>query len=231
MNEEGWLSCTDPEAMLDWLRKTGRLSERKAVLFVAACLRRVWPLLTDERTRRAVAVAERHADGLADARERMAAKAELEQARTCPDRVAASCAKAAHHALLGRFSTLFAASAYHTTVCLAVNSIEVVPSEGPTPWGSMHQASYQANRAAICRLIRCIFAPYGPSTINPTWRTPEILALAQSVYDAWAFDRLPDLAALLEAAGCNDAGILEHLRSAGPHVRGCHAIDTILQKG
>jgi len=39
------------------------------------------------------------------------------------------------------------------------------------------------------------------------------------------------LAAALEAAGCTDAGLLGHLRSPGPHVRGCHVIDVILGRG
>jgi hypothetical protein len=36
------------------------------------------------------------------------------------------------------------------------------------------------------------------------------------------------MTALLEAAGCTDAELLAHLRSPGPHVKGCHAIDAIL---
>jgi hypothetical protein len=42
--------------------------------------------------------------------------------------------------------------------------------------------------------------------------------------------RLAVLADALEEAGCNDAEILTHLRSPGPHVRGCWALDLILGK-
>jgi hypothetical protein len=38
------------------------------------------------------------------------------------------------------------------------------------------------------------------------------------------------LADALEDAGCSDAGLLGHLRSPGPHVRGCWALDLVLGK-
>jgi hypothetical protein len=41
---------------------------------------------------------------------------------------------------------------------------------------------------------------------------------------------LAALADALEDAGCNDADLLGHLRSPGPHVRGCWAVDLVLGK-
>jgi hypothetical protein len=64
MTEAEWAVCEDPEKMLGFLR--GRASERKLRLYVAGCCRRIWHLLIDDRCRRAVEVAELHADGLAD---------------------------------------------------------------------------------------------------------------------------------------------------------------------
>jgi len=43
-------------------------------------------------------------------------------------------------------------------------------------------------------------------------------------------DRLLTLAQALEEAGCGDAELISHLRSAGPHYRGCWAVDTVLGK-
>ena len=63
MTEPEWLGCTNPEPMLELLR--GRVSDRELRFFAAACCRRIWPLLTDKRSRRAVEAVEAFADGLA----------------------------------------------------------------------------------------------------------------------------------------------------------------------
>jgi hypothetical protein len=54
--------------------------------------------------------------------------------------------------------------------------------------------------------------------------------VATVIYESHAFDRLPILADALEDAGCADAELLGHLRSPGPHVRGCWAVDLVLGK-
>src|SRR4051812_19272592 len=73
MTEDEWLTSTDPQAMLAFVRESGRLPERKARLLACACCRRVWDVLPDERSRRAVGVAGRFAGGAAG-------QAEIDQA-------------------------------------------------------------------------------------------------------------------------------------------------------
>jgi hypothetical protein len=80
-------------------------------------------------------------------------------------------------------------------------------------------------------ILRDLFGnPFRLVPLDPSWRTRRVLALAQEVYDNRAFDRLPLLADALEGAGCRDADILAHCRGAGPHVKGCWAVDLLLGK-
>src|SRR3954464_2092173 len=62
MTEAEWLICRAPHEMLLFLRGA---SDRKLRLFAVAEADRRWHLLTDDRSRSAVDVAERYADGVA----------------------------------------------------------------------------------------------------------------------------------------------------------------------
>lgn len=67
-----------------------------------------------------------------------------------------------------------------------------------------------------------------------TLLTPIVLSLAQAACNALlpclSLDpaRLAVLSDALEEAGCDNDDILSHLRSPGPHVRGCWALDLVL---
>ena len=65
MTEAEWFACTDPQNMLKYLLREQLSSDRKFRLFACACIRSVWHLLSDPRSRAAVEVAELFADGLA----------------------------------------------------------------------------------------------------------------------------------------------------------------------
>jgi hypothetical protein len=70
--------------------------------------------------------------------------------------------------------------------------------------------------------------PFCPVSIDPAWLTSNVTALAQTIYDERAFERMPILGDALEDAGCTNADILEHCRSGGEHVRGCWVVDLVL---
>jgi predicted enzyme related to lactoylglutathione lyase len=69
--------------------------------------------------------------------------------------------------------------------------------------------------------------------VNPAWlrwNDGTVPRLAQVIYEGRRFDDLPILHDALLDAGCDNQDILDHLRSPGPHVRGCWVIDLILGK-
>jgi hypothetical protein len=63
-----------------------------------------------------------------------------------------------------------------------------------------------------------------------TWNGGTVPNMARIIYLEKAFDRLPVLADALEDAGADLPDLLSHLRSPGPHVRGCWALDLVLGK-
>jgi hypothetical protein len=75
MTEAEWLACRDPDALLEFLHAEARArrqpqpSRRNLRLFACACCRRAWPAIADDRSRKAVEVAERYADRLATRQE------------------------------------------------------------------------------------------------------------------------------------------------------------------
>jgi hypothetical protein len=72
--------------------------------------------------------------------------------------------------------------------------------------------------------------PFRPYHFDPAWRTETVLALATGIDADRAFDRMPILADALEEAGCDERGMLDHLRGTGPHARGCWVLDLILNR-
>lgn len=84
-----WKACKNPEWMLWALQNSGiKVNDKKLRLFACTCVRetpladgrKVWDLLTDERSRRAVEVAERFARGEATQEELAAAWAAAKDA-------------------------------------------------------------------------------------------------------------------------------------------------------
>ena len=242
MTEEQWLACTDPAPMLEFLRS--KASDRKLRLFAVACCCRIWELL-DVESRKKVDLAERFADGLA-AKEEMPTPWPLRGLREDPSfpedwgmlrafgaaRDAAKMAAALATDRMGldhptRQAAFYAAGAVAWEIAGAAR--KSAEAEAWAKRGNTVEAGEHKYQVSLLRDI--IGNPFRPITVDPTWRTPKVVGLAQTVYDDRAFDRLPELADVLEEAGCTDAQLLGHLRSAGPHVRGCVAVDAVLGRG
>jgi hypothetical protein len=218
MTEQEWTGCGDVGRMLSFLWAGGHLSERKQRLFACACARRLWPLLGDGRNRRAVEVAERYADGEAGRIELEAALREAYAARfDSPD---------------GGPHTGAAYCALETCRHGAPLRLEAIVAEARRASGLSDQAD----------LLRDLLGP-GPFRPLPAL-PPAVLTRADGLVVELARSarehrlalghldpaRLAVLADALEEAGAG-GGLVEHLRAPGPHVRGCHVVDLLLNKG
>ena len=234
MNEREWLTCNDPQDMVWFLE--GRVSDRKLRLFGCACCRRIWRLLTDERSRQAVELAELSVDGRVTKKERetryLAAFAALEAWGKKKEKGAAAKRSASQAAM----SVLTPDGGLHAAREACVCTLHaVVPPEKSRRAELYSHPVGAAEWKSQSDILRCIAGnPFRPA---PICRTPAVLALAQAVYDHRILpagtldpDRLAVLADALEESGCTDADILGHLRGPGPHVRGCFVLDTLLDK-
>jgi hypothetical protein len=241
MTEAEWLAADDPTPMLRFLRDSGRASDRKLRWFAVACCRRVWNLLTDERSRRAVELAERFADREASPSERKAARsAALDATAYAKDPTAAW---AAQRAVAEKVAT----AVWGTSDSLHAGAPgAVVDAHGEAAYvnaraaGEDAQVAQGAARTAellgqAC-LLRDIFGPLPFRSVSiaaawVAWNECTVRRLAEAVYTERAFERMPVLADAMEEAGCDDAEMLAHCRGPGPHTKGCWVVDLLLGRG
>ena len=241
MTEDDWLECDDPKPMLDLLR--GKTSDRKLRLFACACCRRIWHLLPDERSQRAVEIAEGYSDEQSSQEEREYAHKKAQYAvRSARDRKAdMSLIWAAKAATTVTTRTTFAEAA--SEAALAVESDKAVATKDEWvpgafqgifgPKGRVYAAWVEEQRQQ-CIILRDIFGnPFRPTAINPnwlSWKDGTLVRMADEIYSECCFDRLPDLASALQKAGCKEESFLAHCRNDDPHVRGCWVVDSLLGK-
>jgi hypothetical protein len=205
MTESERLKSAEPQAMLESLQISGTASKRKLRRFAVACSRRVWDWI-DALGRSAVEVAENFADGIVGFEELRAARLACQGAGG----QAAWYAAATNPAIAARIAARSAQAGVANNALLGSEADELL---------------------AQARLIREIFGnPFSPASLNHSWLTPIVVELAQTIYDDRNFNRLPELAAALEEAECNNQEIMVHCRMPGPHVRGCFVLDLLLGK-
>ncbi len=198
MTEEEWLASDDPAVMLDFLRATGRASDRRLRLFAVACSRRVWDLL-DPLGRGAVEVAEQHADGRAGPEELRAARLACRNAggQAAWYAAATSPAVAARNAALSARHHLHPHAEADLLRDVFFNPFQSPPAipAGVLTWGD----------GCIVKLASNL---YEERDFSP--------------------ERMGVLADAMEEAGVSDAEVLGHLRGPGAHCRGCWCVDFVL---
>jgi hypothetical protein len=200
---DGYMADSLPEN----LTLESQANDRKWRLFVCACCRRLWPLL-EKRSREAVEIGERLADGRATHEEAQTAETEAckvwseAKGPESPSQTAGRVAQAAVAKLDWQV--------VHSVVNFAA------------------QATSLAEYSAQCDLMREVFGnPFRPIVVD-AWLTPRVRELAYAIYKARAFSRMGELADALEQAGCTDRAILEHCRVRTSHVPGCWVLDMLL---
>jgi hypothetical protein len=220
----------DVASLLTFL--TGKISPRKLRLFAVGCCQTIWPILVDGRSRKAIRVASRFADGEASDWERRQAFAAARQAYIDADDPAGERGGGVTAGLLAALAaastlSLFrAASEVLQVSTLAARARALLDSR---PEGASSSGSPEERRRQVA-LLRDIAGPGPLPGLSPAWITPTVRAIAQGVYLARDWQALPVLADALEEQGCDHLGILSHLRAPGPHARGCWALDLLLGK-
>jgi hypothetical protein len=224
--------------MLDFANETA--SERQLRLFACVCVRRVWRLLTDVRSRGAVRAAEEYADNdlLHIERRQIAAEEAVFDRGSLAARKAA---RAAAHAIFDGRSTLWAGpdSPEERRRRRAENlghfrsaARDAAQARALSTRSRNRQSCFAEEQCVQAALLRCIAGnPFAPVVIAPTvleWRDGLLVQTAWQMYDKRRFEDLPIFADALEDAGCTDDDVLSHCREPGPHARGCHVIDAIL---
>jgi hypothetical protein len=248
--ENEWLASTDPDAMLDlcpggWDPSdvASRPLNRKLRLFAVACCCWIWHWLSDSRSQAAVLMAERFADGLATsevleaagkaARARVDEVVTLRDGHECLDDGVAQAAECAW--------SVTEPAPITAARCCAFNAMDAFLLDGTdisVDWQSLDPQRIATAERPYVHLLHDVFGnPFQPITVDPSWLTPVVVALAAAAYEerdmpSGELDaaRLAVLADALEEAGCDNADILTHLRGRGPHVRGCWPVDLLLAK-
>jgi hypothetical protein len=225
VTEAEWLECIEPDKMLK--RARFRSYPRKSRLFGVACCRRIWHHLVDDRSRHAVEVAERYADGAASDEElRLATDAAHEAHRemfevlgkvgSCLEWAAAYAADPNPSFCAKNMSWM----ASHPR-CLEVRRprpgdgdiIHLIPCTvtrrdrfrarllGRWKVTRLTEAvATGAEKDIQAELIRCIFGnPFRPATVDPSWLTWNAGMVVQLAEIIYTEQRFGDLPVLADA--------------------------------
>jgi len=217
MTQAEWLRGKSPGKLLNFLRQAA--TQRKLLLAACACCRRNWDRLTDERSRYAIELVERYADGLAGTDELQTA---LEPAH---DVCLETTEKRAGSIGQRRAQVRVFRSAVNLLEAALAPRKELIEQAMFVTWEGLSRIQQQELRAFECAILQHILGnPFDKARKSSEWPAT-VIALAQSLYlgDPCHF-ALHD--ALLDA-GQNE--LAEHFREPY-HPKGCWALDLILGK-
>jgi hypothetical protein len=208
--------------------------KRKLRLIAVALCRNTWDLLDDERSRKAVEIAERFADGLADDAALARAKTEAWSAYCRGDGPRVEAAQRS-----GRRPIDYGLADHAAGWVAHKDPLQAARHTASSVGWVRHSATDKESIWQAFDLIRETFGnPFRPATFDDAWRTPDVMSLAKGVYQerwlpsGWLDNvRVGVLTDAVEEAGCSEQSILAHLRARHAHVRGCWALDLILGKG
>jgi hypothetical protein len=212
-----WQRGTSVPALLgtlDFDRWGAPAADRKLRLTACACLRQIWDRL-EPGDQRAVELAEQFAGGTVTGPAREALREErVEALRHRRRRRYAG--RAAVYVLAKRGAHGLLASAIRLAAFL-----------GRQGRGAPRAGAVQAAQARAMReIVGDPGAPAPAECSGPAYDPAR--AVAGAIDREGSFGELPVLADALEDAGHADAALLGHLRGAGPHWRGCWAVDHVL---
>lgn len=247
MTEADWLAATDVPTLLRWAVPRG--TRRQLRPYLCGGCRANWHLLYHPTCRDAVETAERRAEGLASDNDLFVARFGAEAVafgndfreewlQQYPERRNKAVQRLiAFGALPHTFywgDEWRVDDAVEERLLAMATLTEAACSAGADPTGFAERwwLPYLERADWPGRwIVDCVYGnPFRPQGIAPDWQTPTVLALAEGVYADRGHDRLLVLADALEDAGCDDPTLLAHCRGGGPHVRGCWAIDRLLDK-
>lgn len=234
MTEGGWAVCVNPLTMLRFLREAHKASDRKCLLLAVACARRSWDSLSPQE-REGFEVAERYVEGEATWHDLSEVSLpRMGNARKPETRlrqfVDATLARASEKSARAAYSQLLEVDRGFAERQRVAASLGLSDGAARDPRDGWIEAN---NRECLAQemMIRDLFGnPFRPVIVEPTWLTSEVVERARLIYDGRVFDRLPALGEALTTAGCRDADLLGHCRSDALHIRGCWAVDAVLQK-
>ncbi|MGL4551682.1 MAG: hypothetical protein ACRC33_10875 [Gemmataceae bacterium] len=214
MTEAEWLACDDPSLAAAFLWEWA--SDRKRRLLAVAACRRMGPLLTG---------------GVRD----IISGIEIYLDR--PKRVALTLASESYFvSLTGDEIVKQLPARKRLARWLQAAGVDEIGHIFALVIESTAEASRRDERHHLCGLLRDVVGnPFRPLVDLPGPLSRPVMLLAEAAYENRDSDsghldqpRLAVLTDALEECGCTDTDALVHLRSPGPHVRGCWALDLVL---